>query len=110
MFRGTTATLVFNINSNVDLNNIDVIFVTLKSKIGGKTRDYTKNMLTIDADNHKIFLPLSQNDTLYFKGSKYYDEGKEVEVQIRIKDKDSNAYASNIMTLVLDDILKDGEI
>lgn len=110
MYRGTTPNLIFNIKSSLDLTTIENVYISIKSKLGDKYKEYDISMVTIDAENSRIILPLSQLDTLYFKGSKYFDEGAVVYIQMRIKDTNGNAYASAIITETFDDILKDGVI
>lgn len=104
MFRGTTPTLTFRINTELDLSTITDIYITIKAKHGDKVREYEMSDVEINTDEKKIYLPLTQEDTLYFNG------GKTVMIQIRIKDENENAYTSDIKEAVFDQILKDGEI
>lgn len=104
MFRGTTPTITFSVNSTLDLTTITDVYITMTSKHGDKVREFTIDDVTVDAVESKIYLSLTQEDTLYFEG------GKTVRIQLRLKDADGNAYASNIIENRFDDILKDGEI
>lgn len=101
MYRGTTPTLTFHINSDLNLLTIDELWITFKSNAKEKT--FTLADVSIDNDNKQIMLEMEQEDTLYFGSGK-------LSVQIRIRTSDDNAYASNIKQINLDHILKDGVI
>lgn len=100
MIRGTTPTLVFKLDTTIDLEGISVIWVTLKSATAERT--YQKDRLAIDIENNTITLNLTQEDTLDFRG--------DVDCQIRILLVNNRAYASNIKKISLNNILKDGVI
>lgn len=101
MYRGTTPTLIYNVNSNLDLNGMLQIWVTLKNLMYEKT--FGKDNIIIDNENKTITVELSQEDTLLFNG-------KEVNTQIRFLDSTGKAYASNIEKIELNNILKEGVI
>ena len=103
MYRGTTPTLVYNINSDSELNlsSMKQIWVTLKNLCYEKT--YEKKELIINDEEKKIEIKLTQEDTLRFtKGS--------VKTQIRFLDENDSAYASNIEEVDINNILKEGVI
>ena len=52
MYRGTTPTLIYNVNSNLDLNGMLQIWVTLKNLCYEKT--YEKKELIINDEEKKI--------------------------------------------------------
>ena len=101
MYRGTTPTLIYNVNSNLDLNGMLQIWVTLKNLMYEKT--FEKDNIIVDNGNKTITVELSQEDTLLFNG-------KEVSTQIRFLDSMGKAYASNIEKIELNNILKEGVI
>lgn len=101
MYRGTTPTLIYNVNSNLDLNGMLQIWVTLKNLMYEKT--FGKDDIIVNNENKTITVELSQEDTLLFNG-------KEVNTQIRFLDSTGKAYASNIEKIELNNILKEGVI
>lgn len=103
MYRGTTPTITFNINTDLDLNEIAECWITFKAHIGVKEKTFDKTDLIIDAENNTITVAMTQEETLYF------DRGK-VFVQIRLRMNDDLAYASDVKEMSMNGILKDGEI
>lgn len=55
-------------------------------------------------DNPELFIKLSQDETLQL------DAMKNVLIQVRAKTKDENVIASNIKSVPVEDILKEGMI
>ena len=106
MFRGTTPSLVFKINSSLDLSTLAQVLVTLENKYTEITFD--KDDVTIDTENNTIKVNMSQEDTLSFDmGGKLRDK---VVAQIRFLDNKGMAYASNEVEIDLKRILKEGVI
>lgn len=105
IIRGTTPTISFNINTELDLAEIAEVWVTFKTRPGSIPREktYTKDDVVIDAENSRINLYLSQEDTLYFTNTPY-------NIQIRLRMNDDMAYASSIIEEQIGRILKDGVI
>lgn len=103
MYRGTTPRLVFRFDNEVDLSDITALWITIKNKLGTKSKTYGLEDAEIDDDEDTIALELTQEDTLYFS------EG-ELNIQIRVKNSDDAAYASNIVKTTMKRILKEGEI
>ena len=106
IIRGTTPTLTFHVkNEQLDLDEIAEIWVTFRTKAGVKVKDknYTKEDVTIDAEEHTIELFLSQEDTLDFTDTNMV-------VQLRVRFNDDLAYASSIMPIDIGHILKEGVI
>lgn len=101
MYRGTTPTLTFRINSEIDLNSIVEVWVTLKAT--NIVQTWTKNDLIIDAAEKTISLPLTQADTLEL------DAGS-VLCQLRFLDMNDKAFASPVKRINLHNILKEGVI
>ena len=101
MYRGTTPTLIYNVNSNLDLNGMTQIWITLKTLMYEKT--FSIDDIVINNEEKTLTIELTQEDTLYFNG-------KEVSTQIRFLDSIGKAYASNIEKIELNNILKEGVI
>lgn len=101
MVRGTTPTIVYNINSEINLNDMVQIWATFKSKTKEVTLDITK--LEVDNDKKVVIARLSQEETLQF-----HDES--VETQLRLLSGDGKAYASLPKRLKVNNILKGGVI
>lgn len=100
MTRGTTPTIVLKLKTELQMKEMKQIWVTLQNLVHEKT--FTKEMLQILTDN-SIAIQLSQEDTLKFV------EGT-IEVQVRILTMSDKAYATNIKTLSIKKILKEGAI
>ena len=100
MYRGTTPTLVFTVNTELDLNEIEEVWITfdVTPKI-----TYTKKDVVIDDTDKSITLQLSQEETLKFNKH-------DVKVQLRFLLSDGKAYASPIKNITVDDILQNGVI
>lgn len=101
MYRGTTPTLTFKLNTDIDLTTLEEAWITIKGE--DKEKTYTLDDFFVDIDEHSFVLSLTQTDTLYFCAGRLY-------VQIRLRTDDGNAYASNVKQINLDYILKDGVI
>ena len=65
MYRGTTPTLIFKINSSIDLSNIKQVWITFED---ADETTFTKDDVTIDSENKRIILELTQEQTLKFTG------------------------------------------
>lgn len=99
MRRGTTPTHIFY--TDIDLTDTEVIWLTYK--VDGKiVIDKQKGDLEVETD--RISFKLTQEETLAIQS------GEWVKVQIRARYPDGSAIASQIMTIGVDDILKDGVI
>jgi len=98
MKRGTTPTNTFK--TNIDLTGATV-FLTYSQR-GRVVLEKTGDDLEITAE--AIVTRLTQKDTLGF------DALQKVSIQIRYVFPDGTAGASNIMTVTVGEILKDGEI
>lgn len=100
MIRGTTPTIVLTIDTSLDLQKMKQIWVTFENLVHERT--YIKEEVQIQSDN-SLVIQLSQQDTLKFC------EGT-VSVQVRLLTEDDKAYATNIQTLSVKQILKEGVI
>ncbi len=103
MRRGTTPTITFKINTELDLSDVAECWITLKDNLGAKEKTYTINDIFIDPEEKTIDIPMSQEDTLLFNTGA-------INIQIRLKMNDDMAYASEIKQIKMQGILKDGEI
>ena len=105
IIRGTTPTIVFNINTELDLNDLAEIWITFKTKPGNSVKEitFTKDDIEVDAENRRVTLFLTQEQTLEFTASTY-------NIQIRLRMNNDLAYASKILEEPIGKILKDGII
>lgn len=105
IIRGTTPSITFHINTELDLAEIAEIWITFKSRFGSEINEktFTKEDVTIDAENNNINLFMTQDDTLAFSDNPY-------NIQIRLRTNDNMAYASSILEEPIGKILKDGVI
>ena len=99
IIRGTTPTNVFN--TNVDLTDAEEIYVTYAQKGNVVINKYIEDL---EVETNNVRVTLTQVDTL--KLDTVYD----VEIQIRALFDDGTAIASDIITVDVERILKDGVI
>lgn len=103
MIRGTTPILTFKVNTELDLSTVEKAEITFKSVSGTKEKTWGLDRLVINVEQHKIFLHLKQDETLYFSTGS-------IQIQLRIKMDNDMVYASKAVTSTLDKILKEGVI
>lgn len=106
IIRGTTPTITFHVkNAQLDLTEIAEIWVTFRTKAGVTVREktYTLEDVLIDDTEHTITLNLTQEDTLGFTDTNML-------VQLRVRFDNGLAYASSIMDIEINHILKEGVI
>ena len=107
IIRGTTPTISFNINSEIDLNEVAEVWITFKTKPGSSVKEITftksDDEVIVDAANNRLTLMLSQEQTLEFTAVTY-------NIQIRLRMNDGLAYASKIIDEPIGKVLKDGVI
>lgn len=99
MRRGTTPTLTFGVG--FDTETIEVLNIAFEQN---KKIKLEKTLGDCLLDEKNILLPLSQVDTLALQDS------TRVNVQLRIKLKNGNVIASEIMEGFVERIIKDGEL
>lgn len=97
--RGTTPTHTFT--TNIDLSDAISIYITY-SQDGSNLVE--KSINDIDFGEMQISVKLTQADTLKF------DDTCDVDMQIRAKFADGTAIASNVISIPVGEILKEGEI
>lgn len=103
MYRGTTPSIAFKINTDIDLTDLAVCYITLKSIDKSVIANYDLSDIIVDAELKTLTLALSQEETLEFARGVIY-------VQIRLRTNDDLAYASQIKEIRMNDILMDGVI
>lgn len=102
MYQGTTPKLIFKLmDTTLDLNSLVEVWVTLKLSPYNKTFDISR--CSIDNANKTISIELSQEETLEMPASK-------VESQIRGLLGNGKAFATNIVKVDVNRILKGGVI
>lgn len=99
MFRGTTPTLEFVLPFNTDL--LEDILMTVAQK---NVPLINKTMADAECSENTVIIKLGQADTL--KLNDKYD----AHIQLRVKTKDGEAFASDIFRVAVSQILKDGVI
>ncbi len=101
MIRGTTPTLIFKTPYTAE--QIELGYVTFSRK-GIVFMDIPFSDERVHIDDNSISVTFTQEDTLRFNSRAVYT------VQLRILLEDNLAVASNIMTMPVDSILKNGII
>jgi hypothetical protein len=101
MYRGTTPTIVLELDTEVSLVNLAEMWVTFKTS----TVEVTKLLedVIIDDTLKTVTVMLSQEETLKL----YNGRGS---VQIRFRDENDLAYVTEIADLNIGKILKEGVI
>ena len=102
MYRGTTPTIIFKLNTDLDLTTLTQIWVTMQDM---NDSQYTWDIddVTIDNTGKTISLPLSQEETLVLSNGM-------ATVQIRLLTSENKALATNVAMIDINNILKDGVI
>lgn len=105
IIRGTTPTLTFRIQSNLDLTEIAELWITFRTMPGARQKEKTFDLedVSIDAEAKLVILTLTQEDTLAFGENM-------TQIQMRLRMNDGMAYASGIIETCIGRILKDGVI
>ena len=101
MIRGTTPTLRFKIPYTEE--QIQLGYITFSRK-GEVFLDVPLSDNRVLVENYAIYITFTQEDTLRFNSRAVYS------VQLRILLQDDIAVASNIITIPVDSILKNGVI
>ena len=98
MYRGTTPTLTFKANFDLDT----IINLTIVFKQGGeiKLKKYLEDC-EVDTENKNISVTLSEDETIEFIPN------KDLHIQIRIRFEDGTVISSKVMTSYIDDILEE---
>lgn len=107
MTRGTTPTHTFTLPDNLKTATLSALYITYAQ--GSKTV-LEKTLSDVTIKNGVIICTLTQADTLKFEVLDKHCGCDKVAIQVRMKTSDSVAMASDIMSVPIRDILKDGEI
>ena len=98
MIRGTTQTIALNLPIEIKFDTLYITFAQNSTTILEKT------LTDVLIDGKAIVVPLTQAETLLFSANGY-------NVRLQLRGKVGNtAYASQIMSVPVSDILKGGEI
>ena len=104
MYRGTTPTLIFNVNlASEILADLAEAYITIQGN-NVDTLEFAMENIAIDSVNKTMSIKLTQEQTLA------YSPKAMLNMQIRCKDSVGNAYACNIVSCSIEKILKDGVI
>ena len=98
MRRGTTPTLKFTLPYEIAVSSLYITFMQRGRTILEKTID------DVTLDGKTINVELTQDDTLTFTA------GQPISIQIRIRDTENKAVASQIIETTAEEVLKDGVI
>ena len=115
MRRGTTPLHKFYVDA--DLSDLDVLYITYEQN-GSVVLEKELEEVEINVEEKMISTRLSQDETLLFDATGKNGTMSEftfinddrVRIQIRWRRNDDRAYASDIITTTVEEILKDGEI
>lgn len=102
MYRGTTPVLEVHVDTDMDFDEIEKLWLIFKTP----TRELVRELdtLTLDNEEKTITCTLTQEETLKFSNNSV------IEVQLRGLNASGIAWASDIGSVNADRILKDGEI
>lgn len=103
MIRGTTPTLRIKIKSDIDLEQMKDIWVTVKNNIFEVTYKLSNNQIDIEKEEKRLLIKMSQEDTLNFSAGK-------VKIQVRFLDSMDTAFATKIAERDIGAVLKEGII
>ena len=101
MYRGTTPTLNFNFEFNLDEVDITEFYITFSQR---NQIVFEKTLEDLEISENKATVQLTQQDTLKLMGSAV------VYIQARFKIGEDQVYATNVITTSANAILKDGEL
>ena len=101
MYRGTTPTLIFKLDTELDLTTLTQVWVTIQNGDVQYTYDITR--VTIDNEEKTLSVSLTQEETLAYK--------KVISlVQIRMLTSDNKALATKEVDFNIHNVLKGGVI
>ena len=100
MYRGTTPTLTFGLPFATD--NIKSLYITFVDKNDSIVLE--KDIASCTLSGKSVSVTLTQEETLALEGR------SETRIQLRVLDNNGTALASDIITVQVKEILKDGVI
>lgn len=101
MYRGTTPTLVFKLDTELDLTTLTKVWVTIQN--GDTQYNFDITRCTIDNTEKTIAVSLTQEETLALKRVVS-------NVQLRMLTSSDKALATNIVQININNVLKGGVI
>jgi len=104
--RGTTPILIFTVENDIDLSQIEACWITLRvnpKNANKKDITYTLDQMTVKPEDHEIDLRLPQTDTLQLTATS-------CQIQIRLKLTDGRAFASLVIEEPVEKVLNAGVI
>lgn len=101
MYRGTTPTLTFK--ANFDLDTITNLIIVFKQGEKVKLEKYFQDC-QIDIENKNISIKLSEDETMEFIPN------KDLHIQMRIRFEDGTITSSKVMTNYVNDILEEDTV
>ena len=66
MYQGTTPTLIFQLDTPIDLTDMAQIWITIRDGLGCK-HNWDIDRVTFDNEKHEVYLTLTQAETLRIK-------------------------------------------
>ena len=99
MYRGTTPTLLLELETDLSLDNLAELWVTFRTS----TVEVTKTLEDVVIENKTIAVTLTQEETLKIYNGTCH-------VQVRFRTTDDLAYATTIADIDVGRILKEGVI
>lgn len=103
IIRGTTPTIEINVKSDIDLSTVDVIWIYISQQKQVKVDKQTSDV-SFDVQEKKIFVTLSQDDTLALKAD------VDTLFQIRILLTNGTALATIASDVTVREVYKEGVI
>ena len=101
MYRGTTPTLIFKLDTELDLTTLTQVWVTIQNGETQYTYDITR--VTIDNEDKTLSISLTQEETLAYN--------RVISLaQIRLLTSDGKALATNVVDINIHNVLKGGVI
>lgn len=100
MTQGTTPSFVLKFGRDLNFEDVEIFYITLKSKCNEVTHTSEDECVTVDGENHTITITLTQEETLSFK------EG-DADLQVRGKFLDTTAFATGVKKVPVNRALYD---
>lgn len=102
MFRGSTPTFTFKIP--FDVSQIKNLYVSVKQKVDDNVIQVDKTIDQCDLQDDTISCKFTQEDTLKF------NEYRNASVQLRVLTLDDTSLVSDVFTILVGEVLKEGVI
>ena len=89
MTQGTTPSFILKFSKDLNFDDVEIFYITLQNKCNEITHNSDEECVTVDAENNRLLITLTQEETLSFK------EG-EADLQVRGKFLDTTAFATGV--------------